>query len=237
MNIALIFAGGVGTRMGLKIPKQYIELGGKPILIWTLERFEKEEIDGVYLVVKATRKKEIRDLIEKFKITKVKRIINSGNKALDSIYHGLIQMEKDRVADNDIVLIHDGVRPIVSDMLIKESINMARELGNSICSRPVTETIAIINKSTIEKTTKRDATKALQAPQVFRFGEILELYKKALSDEILDKCVDSAQVALNYGTRLYWLDGIKENVKLTTMYDLEYFRFLLDNDYEEIVNG
>jgi 2-C-methyl-D-erythritol 4-phosphate cytidylyltransferase len=228
MNVALIFAGGIGSRMGMEVPKQYIEIEGKPILIRTLELFENNtNIDKIFLVVASDWRKHAEDLVDKYHIRKLKGVVIGGGSALESIHNGLKHMYADGVDVNDIVLIHDGVRPIIDDDVINHGIEMAEVFGNSICSCQVAETIAVVEDGTVSSITDRSNTRTLQAPQSFRFGDISEVYQRAKEENLLDRCVDSAQVSLIYGIKLHCFNGGRDNIKLTTARDLAYFQYLL----------
>lgn len=230
MNVALIFAAGVGSRMRMETPKQYINLGGKPILIRTLEFFNKNaKIDEIYLVVSNDWQEKAKELINEYHITKTKSVVAGGGSALESIYNGLKCLHSDGVDINDVVLIHDGVRPIIDNDIINNGIEMAETFGNSVCSYPATETIAMTEDGIISNITDRSKTRILQAPQTFHFGDIYDAYKMADEEGAFNKYVDSAQIALAYGARIYCFDGIKDNIKLTTTHDLMYFQYLLKN--------
>ena len=143
MNIGLIFAGGSGVRMNTKgLPKQFLEMNGKAIIIHTIEHFEKcKAIDAIVIVCLKDYIEYLEDLLDRDRITKVKKIVPGGSCGQESIYHGLCAAEEISESEDDIILIHDGVRPLISGKLIYDNINMVKEKGNAITVTPATETI------------------------------------------------------------------------------------------------
>ena len=143
MNIGLIFAGGSGVRMNTKgLPKQFLEMNGKAIIIHTIEHFEKcKAIDAIVIVCLKDYIEYLEDLLDRDRITKVKKIVPGGSCGQESIYHGLCAAEEISENEDDIILIHDGVRPLISGKLIHDNINMVKEKGNAITVTPATETI------------------------------------------------------------------------------------------------
>ncbi len=228
MNIALIFAGGTGQRMNSKAkPKQFLELHGKPILIHTLEYFEfHEEIDAICIVCLAGWERELQFQLEKYGITKVKWITNGGETGHDSIYNGLKVLEKNCSGD-DIVLIHDGVRPLISDELITANINMVRECGNAITVEAAAESIVEINNdSKIENVPPRDLMGVAKAPQSFHLKDILQVHELAQKDGF--KSIDSCHLMKHYGMELYTVKSTPYNIKIATPSDFYVFRALYE---------
>jgi 2-C-methyl-D-erythritol 4-phosphate cytidylyltransferase len=241
MNIAVIFAGGVGSRMrNKKGPKQFMEVLGKPILAYTLDRFSKhEEIDQIYLVVNDTHIQETKDIIEKFGINKVQAVVAGGETAHGSIIKGIEAAKAGGAQDDDVVIFHDGVRPIIDNKTISQNIETAKLYGNAITSIPAFETVArSVDGETVESVTVRDEMFILQAPQTYRFGDAFDLNEQAKADGIVGKVVDQAELNRHYGKTLYLVDGIRGNVKITVPLDFAYFEFLVESGkYENILDG
>lgn len=244
-NFALIFASGVGSRMRSTIgPKQFLEVKGKPILIYTLERFDQhEKIDGIYLVIRKSKEAYMRSLLEKFPIKKLEYIVTDDDhdalSAHSSILNGIMTMKREGVQDDDLVLVHDGVRPIIDDTTITHSVRTASTHGNAITCMAAHETIAYRGEDdTIGDVTKRDDMIILQAPQTFKFKTAYDLNIRSLDDGIVGTVVDQAELNRHYGNELHMIEGLKGNVKITVPLDFTYFEFLVDSGkYEHVIKG
>ncbi|MGX8703768.1 MAG: IspD/TarI family cytidylyltransferase [bacterium] len=179
-NIAVIFAGGTGKRMNTRSkPKQFLELHGKPILVYTLEQFERHaEIDGIVLVVLSKWIVNCYDFVEKFRLKKVKAIVPGGKSALESQRKGLVKA-KALYGPDSIVLIHDGVRPLVDEETISRNIKSVKEHGSGITVTPAIETITIKDESgEIGQIIERSKVEMARAPQSFYLGDILEAHRR-----------------------------------------------------------
>lgn len=228
MVTALIFAGGAGHRMNTRSkPKQFLELHGKPVLIYTLEHFEfHEEVDNIVVVCLKSWIEECRSLINFYGFHKVTQIIPGGETGHDSIYYGLCAL-KTVSADDDIVLIHDGVRPLITEELITENINAVREYGNAITSEPARETvIQSIDGISVDAVPDRDVMYVAKAPQSFRYGDILEMYEKA--HENGHKSIDSAHLLNMYNVPMHIVPSPANNIKITEPVDFYIFRALYE---------
>ena len=198
MTTALIFAGGAGKRMNSRSkPKQFLEMHGKPIIIYTLEHFEyHEEVDGIVIVCIKEWITELKGLLKRYGITKVMKIVPGGDTGHDSIYNGLLSMT-DSMKKEDIVLIHDGVRPLITRELISENISAVKKYGSAITAEPVRESVVrSIDGKNISDVPVRDEMYVAKAPQSFCFGEILGLYERACADGI--KTIDSSHLCSIY---------------------------------------
>ena len=227
-NIAIIFAGGTGTRMNTKsMPKQFLELHSKPILVYTLEEFNRHpDIDGIVVVILAQWIDYCKALVEKFRLNKVKSVIAGGDTALDSQRNGLIEASR-MFPDDSIVLIHDGVRPLVDSDTISRNIESVKKHGTAITVTPAIETITIKNDSgEVGEIIERSKVDMARAPQSFILKDILEAHKKAEKDEM--SFIDSASMMQHYGHALYTVEGSPENIKITTPNDFYTFRALVD---------
>src|SRR5699024_1256603 len=175
MNIAIIFAGGVGTRMNNKAkPKQFLELHGKPIIIYTLEFFEQHpEVDGIVIACVASWIDYLRQLIQKYQLKKVLEVVPGGDTGQMSIYNGLEAAEKHGPEDS-VVLIHDGVRPLINSQIISDNIEQVKKDGSAITTAPTVETFVVVDDDmSVNEVPRRSASKLAKAPQSFILSEIL----------------------------------------------------------------
>ncbi len=231
MNISLIFAGGVGSRMHSKEkPKQFLEMNGKPIIIHTIEHFEKHpKIDAIIVVCVESWIPYLEKLLYKFRIEKVKQVVPGGITGQLSIYNGLCATKKIAGEENAIVLIHDGVRPLINEKVITENIESVQKNGSTITTSVVKETILVVNEgtSTIDYVPSRKNSRVAKAPQSFWLKDILSTHQKAMSDGITD-CIDSCTLMHNYGFGLFLIDGPSDNIKITTPEDFYIMRAILE---------
>lgn len=227
-NIAVIFAGGTGKRMNTKSkPKQFLELHGKPILIYTLEKFDNHpEIDGIVLVVLESWIGYCKNLIKKFNLTKINAIIAGGESALESQRNGLLEVRRIWGSDS-IVLIHDGVRPLIDEETITQNVKCVKEYGSAITVIPAIETISVkTDKGEVGQIIERAKVEMVRAPQSFYLKDILNAQQKAVDDKL--NFIDSASMMQYYGYRLHTVVGSPENIKITTPNDFYTFRALVD---------
>ena len=220
MNRVLIFAGGKGTRMKSEnnIPKQFLKINDKYIIIHTLEKFEKcSDVDDIVVVCLQGWIDEIEKSIKKSKLKKISKIIPGGLTGFDSRLKGLEALADSETYDEDIVLIHDGVRPFIPLDIITENINCAKRSGNAITVAPLNETL-IYTATNPDSMLKRSNCFLARAPQTFYVKKIHELYKRALAEDKTE-LVDSASIAHHYGEALNYVVGPEENIKITTPLD------------------
>lgn len=228
MNIAVVFAGGTGQRMNTKSkPKQFLELHGKPILIYTLEAFQNHsEIDGIILVILEEWITYCEELVDRYRLTKVNAVIAGGESALLSQYNGLVKANE-LYGENAIVLIHDGVRPLIDNDTISKNIASVKKLGSAITVSPAIETIVIKTEGgEIGEIIERSKVELARAPQSFYLRDIIEAHKKAQLDG--EAFIDSASLMQHYGYHLHSVNGSPENIKITTPNDFYTFRALVD---------
>lgn len=231
MNIAVIFAGGAGKRMHSKDrPKQFLQLYNKPIIIHTLEQFEScSDIDAIVVVCIKDWIEHLKQLLYKFRIEKVGMIVSGADTGQMSIYKGLVAAKELSGNNKSVVLIHDGVRPIIDSDLIRRNIAAVRDKGSSITTSVVKETILVVDEKNnkIKEVPPRKDSRVAKAPQSFWLDEILELHERAQKDGIFD-CIDSCTLMQMYGHSLYLVDGSDENIKVTTPEDFYIMRALLE---------
>lgn len=227
MNIALIIAGGVGNRMGQDIPKQFLTVNEKPVIIYTLEAFQSHpQIDSIAIVCLQGWETVLQSYANQFNITKLKYIIPGGDCGQASIRNGVFELEK-HFNENDIVLIHDAIRPMVSQEIITDCIDKTKEYGNAITCIPCAE--AMLQTEDAKKSCgsyPRDRLKRTQTPQGFKIGDICKLHRDALEAGITNS-VASCTLMIEMGKQVYFSNGSEKNIKLTTVEDIDIFKALL----------
>lgn len=229
MNIAVIFAGGTGQRMNTASkPKQFLELHGKPILIYTLEQFQNHSmIDGIVLVCIESWINYARELLTKFHITKVKIVVAGGINGQDSIFKGLEAVNKNYPKDS-IVLIHDGVRPLINEEIITNVIVAVERTGSAITVSPAIETVVLKQEDgEIGEILSRSNCEMAKAPQCFYLKDIYDAHLRSRREGKTD-FIDSASLMKYYGHKLTTVEGPSENIKITTPSDFYIFRAIID---------
>lgn len=228
---ALIFAGGSGSRMKITArPKQFLELHGKPIIIHTIEHFEKHsQVDQIVVVCIDGWHDYLRDLLVKFHIKKVVSIVSGGETGQLSIFNGLDSIRQlSEPIQEDIVLIHDGVRPLIDAEIITRNIMSVKEKGNAITAKPVIETVVQVNgQDKITNVVERNSCQTAVAPQSFYLMDILKYHLKAQNEGLIDM-TDSSTLMGHYGVDLYTVMGGPENIKITTPSDFYIFRAIYE---------
>ena len=237
MTTALIFAGGAGHRMNTRArPKQFLEVHGKPVIIYTLEHFQDHPlVDGIVVVCLHDWIRELEEQAKRYGIDKIRHVVSGGATGHDSIYRGLCSMAS-FAAPEDIVLIHDGVRPLITEALITENIGMAEQYGNAITVEAVRESVVRSSGGrSIDDVPPRDNRYVAKAPQTFRFGEIFDLYQRGQEDGF--KSIDSAHLCHNYGMPMHMVRSTRNNLKITEPADYYIFRALQDAMENEQIFG
>lgn len=228
-TFALLLASGKGQRTRQDIPKQFINVYDKPIIIYTLENFQKHpEIDGIIVVCLDGWQDILRAYSRQYNITKLKAIINGGATVQESTRNGVFAL-KDFCTDDDIVVLHDGIRPMVDEEVLSDVIATCRKYGNGVTSLPYNEQIF---RKTDEISTKeyivRDTLRRVQTPQAYKFGKMLWAYEKAFAEEIgIYGSAYANTMMVDLGETLYFAIGSDRNIKITTVDDIELFKALL----------
>lgn len=233
-NIALIFAGGTGSRMGsANLPKQFLMLGGRPIIAHTLKHFEQHDlIDEIVVVCVDGWLDHLAAIIDDNHFSKITAIVSGGKTGQESIFHGLRAIKNNcTLSDKSVVLVHDGVRPLIDEETITKCIQSVRKFGCTATVAPVVETIIEEREGKVERVVDRSRCKLARAPQGFFFREIYEAHIKAIR-EGLDNFTDSISLMSFYGYDIYTINGPSNNIKITTRQD--YFAFKGYMDYEEM---
>lgn len=242
MNYALILSAGVGQRMrNGGLPKQFLKLMGKPIIIYTLEKFEEcEDIDKAIIVCHGSYIEYMQELLTLYQIKKVERVVVGGSDRQSSVQRGLDIVAEQGATPEDIVVIHDGVRPLISTNTIRENIRMAKQYGCAVTVHPVTETVVITDseEASISDFKKRADTYSMTAPQTFRLGEIAEAYQKLETLEQGDvPLLDAAMVYAKMGGSVQLVKEQRVNIKVTTPEDYYFLKAILELEENKYIFG
>ena len=217
MISAIILAGGKGKRMNSSISKQFIEIKGKPIIYYTIKKFnENKKIDNIVIVLSQEEVEYFKEnILNKYDL-RVDKIVIGGAERQDSVYNGLKSLEN---TETDIVLIHDGARPFISDRIIDDGIKYATIYGACAPGVMPKDTIKIKEKNNFSiDTPNRETLVAIQTPQVFKFKEVLKCHERVKMDKVV--VTDDTMVVERYGNKVYLYDGEYTNIKVTTPEDL-----------------
>jgi 2-C-methyl-D-erythritol 4-phosphate cytidylyltransferase len=233
-NIALVIAGGSGNRMGQDIPKQFINVYDKPVLIYTLEGFQRHPmIDTIILVCIKGWHEIAWAYARQFNVSKLKWVVDGGDSGQESIRNGVFALEG-KCQENDIVVIHDGIRPLVDDTVLTDVIRKAQEFGNGVTSLPYNEQIFVVSEDDETTTTQyipRETLRRVSTPQAYRFGKLDWAYHKAFEEGIgIYGSSYTNTMMVELGERLHFAAGSDKNIKLTTKDDLEMFKGYLKID-------
>lgn len=231
---AIIVAGGVGKRVGADIPKQFIKIYDKPILIYTLEDFSKNKnIDNIVIVCIESWIDELEKYLSFYDIKKVLKIVPGGNTVQESIYNGVLSLEN-VAKSGDIVIIHDGIRPVVDEQVIEDVISVARKYGAAATSLPYNEQIFLKdNELSTIKYIPRETLMRVSTPQAYEYTSLNKAYKKAFNEKIgIYGSSYTNTMWVELGNRLYFAKGSDKNIKITTKDDIKLFKaFLESKDY------
>ena len=227
-NIAIIIAGGSGSRMGQNIPKQFINVYDKPVLIYTLESFQRHPmIDAIEVVCIEGWEQVLQAYANQFNISKLQWITKGGDSAQESIRNGVYNLEG-KVTDDDIIIIHDGIRPMIDDSVLTDVIEKAEKYGNAVTSMPYNEQIFVVDKDDETTTTQfipRETLRRVSTPQAYRYQLLNTKYHEAYAKNIgIHGSHYANTMMVELGVRLHFAKGSDKNIKLTTKDDLELFK-------------
>lgn len=236
MNIAIIIAGGTGNRMGQDIPKQFINVYDKPILIYTLEGFQRHPmIDAIEVVCIDGWENVVWAYAKQFQITKLKWITKGGKSGQESIRNGVYNLIN-QCSKKDIIIVHDGIRPLVDATVLTDVIIKAEKYGNAVTSMPYNEQIFVIDETDKDTTIQyipRETLRRVATPQAYQFDLIYEKYQEAFKKGIgIEGSHYTNTMMVELGVRLHFAAGSDKNIKLTTKDDLEIFKGYLSKDKE-----
>lgn len=233
MKVALIIAGGSGQRMNSEIPKQFIHVNNKPILLYTLEAFESHpQIDKIIIVCIPGWEDHLMSYIKKYELTKVINIVEGGSTGQESIRNGLVALS-DYCTEEDIVIIHDGIRPLVDSSVLSDVIVKAERYGNAVTSMPYNEQIFIVNDDlkTTEKYIPREGIRRVSTPQAYKYDDVLKVYLDAFkTGKGIFGPTYANTLMVDYGYKLYLANGSDKNIKITTQADLDLFKVYLKGE-------
>lgn len=230
-TIAIIIAGGTGHRMGQDIPKQFINVNDKPVLMYTLDGFQKHpQIDAIEVVCIDGWHDVVWAYAKQFNITKLKWVTSGGETGQESIRNGVYSL-KDVCSKDDIIIIHDGIRPLVDATVLTDVIKVAKEKGNAVTSMPYNEQIFVVAEDDSSTTTKyipRETLRRVSTPQAYTYGKLDWAYHKAFEEKIgIYGSSYTNTMMVELGERLNFAAGSDKNIKLTTKDDLEMFKAYL----------
>lgn len=226
-NYVILLAGGIGKRMQSEIPKQFIKVKDKPIVVYTIEKFQKnDQVEGIVVVCIREWIEQLWELLDEYKLTKVRWVIDGGDTGHDSIRNGIFFL-RDKIKPEDFVIIHDAVRPVLPQKAIDAVIQVAQENGNAsssiACHPPIVYTDDF--KSGI-KDIDREHVMLTASPQAYRYSLALECYEKA-EKENKHQFTFTSSLLIHYGHRVYFAEGTTGNIKITKQEDLALFEALL----------
>ncbi len=230
MNIAVIFAGGSGKRMNSKDrPKQFLLIHGKPIIVHTIEVFQyHKEIDAVIVACLEDWIPYMEEMQYRYRLDKIRKIVPGGNTGQLSIYNGVKAAAELYGTDGHVVLVHDGVRPLINDRIISENIAAVKEYGSAVTCAPAQETFVLTDdENNISEVADRKHSRLAKAPQSFWLKELLEAQEQAVRDGHTDM-IDSCTLMRAYGKNMHVVECSSENIKITTPDDFYMFRALYD---------
>lgn len=232
MNAAIILAGGSGQRMGLDIPKQFINVYDKPVIVYTLEGFQKHPMIDVIEVVCIDGWHDVLWAYAKqYGVSKLKWVVSGGETGQESIRNGVFNLEG-KLEEDDVVVIHDGIRPLIDETVLSDVISKCRQYGNAVSSLPYNEQIFVADDeySTV-KYIPRETLRRVSTPQAYKFKKLLWGYKKAFEEKIgIYGSAYTNTMMVELGERLFFAAGSDKNIKLTTKDDLELFKAYLKSE-------
>ena len=229
MNVAIVIAGGQGSRMQMDIPKQFLHVYEKPVIIYTLEGFQRHpEVDAIEVVCLEGWESTLEGYVRQYGITKLKRIVSGGASGQESIRNGVYALEGE-LGEDDIAIIHDGNRPMVDSSVLSDVIRTCKQYGNGVTSTPYTEQIfRKADEISTREYIPRETLRKVATPQAYRYGKLLSAYRRAFAEEIgIYGSSYTNTMMVDLGETLYFAAGSDKNIKLTTRDDLELFKAYL----------
>lgn len=233
-NYVIILAGGIGSRLGGPMPKQFLSLNDKPVIVHTLENFERNKnIDGIIIVCVRDWISHLKEILLEYKISKVIDIVEGGETGHDSTRNGIFSL-REKLSSDDYIIIHDAARPILPQAAIDEMLKVAYDKGNASLAIPCYETVIYTDDgSSGDKQLERCKIMRIQTPQTYRYGEILPLYDMAEKENKHD-FVYADLVLIYYGKTVYFSKGFTNNIKITRKEDIPLCKALMTFSEEEL---
>lgn len=235
MNIALLIAGGAGNRMGQDIPKQFLHVDGCPIIIHTMQCFQRHpDVDVIAVVCLKGWETVLQAYANQFNITKLKWIFPGGSSGMESIHNGIYGLKEQGCDDQDLVMIHDSVRPLLSQDIISTNIAICQAYGYAITGIQCREAILESEDGFVSMTSiPRDTLIRTQTPQTFRLGNIIEVHEEAKRKGIVDSVASCTLIAEVGGREMHIVPGSEKNIKVTTVEDIEILKALMHTSKED----
>ncbi len=233
MNVVILTAGGKGTRMHNKVPKQFMMIKGKPLIVYTAEKFQRSNsVDIIIVVCLSGWIKKMKEYADEYKLSKIRYITAGGKSGQESIFNGL-QVVRDHFPDDSIVMIHDGNRPLVSNEMIDESIRTCKEKGNAVAYIPCQEVMFVSDDMESSKQEiEREKLARTQTPHVYRARDLYHIFELASKHNLTD-CVAVCSMCCKLGIKTYLYPGSEKNIKITTPIDVDIFEALLNRKDNE----
>ena len=230
-NIAIIVAGGSGQRTKSDIPKQFIEINDKPILVYTMESFQRHpQIDAIELVCKDGWQDTVWEYSRQHAITKLKWMVTGGESVQESIRNGVNNLEG-KVCDEDTVIIHDGIRPLVEEKVLTDVIDVCKIFGNAVTALPYNEQIFIIDEddeTTTSRYIRRETIRRVSTPQAYKYSKLKWAYEEAFEKGVgISGSAYTNTMMTDLGETLHFASGSDKNIKITTKDDIELFKAYL----------
>ncbi|MBQ7249912.1 MAG: 2-C-methyl-D-erythritol 4-phosphate cytidylyltransferase [Bacilli bacterium] len=234
-TVAIILAGGLGKRLGADIPKQFIEVEGKPIIVSTIENFERSTLaNSILIVCVADWIDYLQSLIAKYHLDKVRWIIEGGQTNHDSTSNAIFYL-RNQLTDDDFIIVHDAARPLLPQCILSDLMRVAVAHGNASASLPCHETLVVTaDQASGTEQIDRSIIRRVQTPQAYRFGDIYPIYVQAAKEDRHD-FVYINTAAISYGMRIYFSAGFDNNIKITTKEDIALFQALSKFNEDELV--
>lgn len=234
MNIAVIIAGGSGNRMGQDIPKQFMHVDGCPIIIHTMQCFQRHpDIDAIAVVCLKGWDTVLQAYANQFSITKLKWIFPGGDTGMESIHNGIYGLKEQGCKDDDLVLIHDSVRPLLSQDIISSNIAICKAYGYAITGIQCREAILESEDGfSTSSSIPRDRLIRTQTPQTFKLGNIIQVHEDAKVKGIANSVASCTLIAEVGGREMHIVPGSEKNIKVTTVEDLEILKALMHTNKE-----
>ncbi|MCL5030549.1 MAG: 2-C-methyl-D-erythritol 4-phosphate cytidylyltransferase [Bacteroidetes bacterium] len=219
---AVIPAGGKGVRSGFSVPKQYLKFNGKELIVYTLETFQKNKLINEIIISADKAYFSILNRIKtKYKLAKINKIVEGGNERQDSVFNALTSLSADK---NDLIVVHDAARPLLSSKILTEAITVAKKKGNALVCVKAKDTIIKGNKI-VDEYISREEIYYVQTPQIFKYGDLMDAMENAYENNFYG--TDESMLVKNIGKKINLVEGSFLNFKITTKSDIDLFKQLI----------
>lgn len=231
MNIALLTAAGSGSRMGQEVPKQFLHINDKPVIIYTMERFQESPlVDAIIVVTLSHWADFVWSYAKQFKITKLKWVISGGSTGQESIRNGLLEVAKTCPPEETTIMVHDGNRPMVDNDIISDSLSVYKKHGSAVAVIPCTEAVFKSEDGEVsDESIPREMLFRTQTPHTYKLSKLLWAHEEAVKRGITNTAA-SCSLMNQLGETVHFSRGSEKNIKLTTIDDIDIFKALLRNE-------